>query len=111
MAKPVIRVGLALATDHVFPMQGQVLNISAVHGNYKFTQNIQPARGRYRTSRFWEKYPTEFELLKKNAVPVEEAMARFHKWLANFQGAHVAVTQGSDFFHLLNLYNQIGEDN
>ncbi len=101
MPKELIHVGLAVTTDGFQPRMNNILNISAHTKNHELSVNIIPQNGVYTLSKFWQKYPEAFELLKDDAVPLKEGIKLLQVWLTKFQGKYIAVTAMSDFWHLI----------
>ena len=100
MAKQVMHVGVAVATDGVMPKRDSILSIGAYLGEIgQFSINVLPQSGSYKSSPFWDKHPTEFEGLKKDAVSLPTAVEGLNQWLKQWQGRLIACTSSIDFWH------------
>ncbi|MDE1766598.1 MAG: hypothetical protein KGI27_10070 [Thaumarchaeota archaeon] len=99
MAKQVVHVGVALATDGPLPGRDNILAIGAtIGGSQDFTINVKPPV--YKSSPLWDKHPEEFKVLQKDAISLANAMDGFDQWLKKSQGRLIACTSNLDFWHL-----------
>jgi hypothetical protein len=111
MAKQVVYIGVAVATDGILPERSSIYNITACCGDaYQFTVNVLPKDGEYKQSTFWTKHQDVFNTFRARAVPLEEAMTLFRTWLKQFQGQLVACGSTVDHWHLLTAFLATGKD-
>lgn len=100
VAKQIMHVGVALATDGPMPGRDNILNVSACIGDtFTFSQNVTPTDG-YKESKLWLKNPEEFAKLKLNPMSLRDTMKAFETWLGQWQGRLVACCSVIDFWHL-----------
>lgn len=96
MAKRVYQIAVALMTDGRLPDQYNILNISASHDNFQFSQNIQAQCRSYHNRLEPEQYAT----LRKDAVPLADGLANLREWLKKFPGCCVAYCSSVDWMYL-----------
>lgn len=111
MAKQVIHVGLAVATDGFYPGKANIVSLAASLGQVgNFSINIRPKDGVYGESPFWEKHLNEWVELRKDPESLEAAMTKFRSWLRQWQGNLIACTSSIDFWHLFVAMFDTGKD-
>lgn len=111
MAKQVIHVGLAVATDGFYPGKANIVSIAASLGQVgQFSINVRPKNGVYGESPFWEKHLNEWVELRKDPESLEAAMVKFRQWLHQWQGNLIACTSSIDFWHLFVAMFDTGKD-
>ena len=103
MSKPTIHFGLALATDHWLPSQGNVLAIAAVQGEDVFKATITPQIEGGKQSKYWQARPNEFAALQSGQVSLEKALRDFRSWIERYHGTHVAIATPIDFWWITSL--------
>lgn len=105
MAKQVVHVGVALATDGPVAGRDNILAIGAtIGGNEHFTINVSPHDRKYKTSAYWEKHPEEFILIQKDPVKLSTAIDAFDTWLKKWQGRLIACTSNLDFWYIFTAF-------
>lgn len=105
VAKQVVHVGVALATDGPVAGRDNILAIGAtIGGNEHFTINVSPHDRKYKTSAYWEKHPEEFSLIQKDPVKLSTAIDAFDTWLKKWQGRLIACTSNLDFWYIFTAF-------
>lgn len=105
VAKQVVHVGVALATDGPVVGRDNILAIGAtIGGNEHFTINVSPHDRKYKTTPYWDKHPEEFSLIQKDPVKLSTAIDAFDSWLKKWQGRLIACTSNLDFWYLFTAF-------